>query len=164
MSGQPELPLPLPAPVAVRLSAQTLARLHAAGCGVAEIEAVRRVRGAKLRRLLIDFFVVALADDCRHLRAVVAVLLWLRIHGGRPRYGADILTNMARGLIPGFEGNNDHRCFWPRAVAIVRPDLANMLDMEEHGQAGVLFSLQWPPPDAVNWQSIEAWKPGGQHE
>lgn len=161
---QPELPLPLPAPGAVRLSAQTLARLHAAGCGAAEIEAVRRVRGSKLRRLLIDFFVVALADDCRHLRAVVAVLLWLRIHGGRPRYGADILTNMARGLICGFEGNNDHRCFWPRAVAIVRPDLANMLDMEEHGQAGVLFSLQWPPPDAVNWQSIEAWKPGGRRE
>lgn len=161
---QPELPLPLPASGAVRLSAQTLARLHAAGCGASEIEAVRRVRGAKLRTLLIEFFVVALADDCCHLRAVVAVLLWLRTHGGRPRYGADILTNTARGLIPGFEGNNDHRCFWPRAVAIVRPDLVEMLDMEEHAQAGVLFSIKWPPPEGVDWQSIAEWNPGGRHE
>lgn len=160
---QPELPIPLPAPGAVRLSAQTLARLHAAGCGAAEIEAAQKARTPKLRARLIEFFCEALREDCRNLRAVVATVLLQKKDGVRSSYGVECFVGVARSFA-GFDCNNTPRCFYTRAVAIVRPDLRDILDMQGGKQGDELFRVGWKAPESVDWQSIEPLKIGGRHE
>lgn len=144
-------------PPSHQLTGEQRARLHALPAGGRnEIAACERVGDPKLRALLVNFFCLLCAHECRQLRQLVALLEWFRRRGHPRRCGADILSNTAKAVFLGFECDNDVRCFYSRAVAIVRPDFgrAGMLDMTDDGQANVLLSIGWQPSVPVDWLAI----------
>jgi hypothetical protein len=156
-----ELPLNLPRSVGRALSSLELARLQHASAGSKEIKACEAVSDYGARGLLIEFFCDARPNNWRKLVLMVSPMRWkIQQKDNRP-IGGDIITNAAKFHFPECEGNNDFRLLYPRALAIVCPDLVKweLLRMEDSSEANVLFDCGWQAPDSVDWQAIKAWEP-----
>ena len=146
---------PLPPSVAVPLTHEQRARLRAAGADENEAAACETLAPAEGRALLVEFFCDASPHGWRKLQRMVSLMLWAKERGHPRACGADILTNTAKFIFEDCEGNNDLRCFYTRAVAIVRPDLRGWLAMEDDGNANVLFRTGWTPPVRVDWMKVQ---------
>ncbi len=144
------------APVAsVPLCAADMELLKAAGAGASEFAAVQRVADAESREALLNFFTFICPQNFRRLRAVVRLVRCWQDRGHPRRCGADIIYNGARAQFRDFGhgGSNDERCFITRALAIVAPDLAVMLDMKREGKANVLANVGWRPSGCIEWST-----------
>ncbi|MFN0076984.1 MAG: hypothetical protein ACKVY0_10960 [Prosthecobacter sp.] len=159
-----ELPLNLPRDAGRALSSLELARLNFAGDGSKEIKACEAVSNDDARGLLIEFFCDARPNNWQKLVLMVALMRWKIQRGDMRPIGGDIITNAAKFHFPECEGNNDFRLLYPRALAIVCPELVKLelLRMEDDSKANVLFDCGWQAPDSVDWQAIKAWEPGEQ--
>jgi len=146
---------PIPAPEPRPLTSIERARLVGAGCGENELSAVASESDEDRRGLLLEFFCDACPHQWRKLAAMVALMLYkVKRKDFRP-VGGDIITNAAKFLFSECEGSNDHRLLYPRAIAIVRPDLRRHLTMEPDAKANVLFDCGWTAPATVNWLEIK---------
>lgn len=151
---------PMPAPKSRELTSSERARLLAAGCSPCELAAVVAVSDPATRALLIEFFCDACPLNWRKLELIVSLMLWKLNRGDRRPIGGDIITNAAKFCFPDCGGNNDHRLLYARALCIVRPDLREMIAMEDDAKANVLFECGWLAPDSVNWKTITPAKLG----
>lgn len=149
------------APVAsVPLCAVHKKQPQTAGAGVSELAAVQHVADAADREALLNFITFICPQNFRRLRAVVRLVRCWRDRGHPLRCGADIIYNGARAQFRDFGhgGSNDERCFITRALAVVAPDLAMMLDMKRDGKANILANIDWHPSGHIDW-STEALPP-----
>ncbi|MBK8092164.1 MAG: hypothetical protein IPK32_09360 [Verrucomicrobiaceae bacterium] len=144
------------APVAsVTLCAADMERLLCAGAGASEIAAVQRVPNAEDRAALLNFFTFICPQNFRRLRATVQLVRW-GMGRGKPREcGADIVYNAARFIFGDFGhgGSNDERCFLTRALAVVAPDIARILEMKRDGKANILLAVGWYPSGQIDWST-----------
>lgn len=145
--NQGELALELPPVGRVTLSSEDIQRLHNAGAGASELEAVRRAPDTKTRAAMVNFFCFICPENYRRLRAVIRLLRWWQIRRHPARCGADIICNGARSQFTDFGdgGSNDERCLITRAVYLCCDDLRAMLVMKDYGQANALLHLNWKP-------------------
>lgn len=155
---------PMPGPEPRPLNANELHRLKAAGCGPNELHALASVADEDERALLLEFFCDACPHNWQKLVFMAALMLYkVKQKDIRP-IGGDIITNAAKFHFPECEGCNDHRLIYPRALAVVLPDLLKrgLLAMEPDAKAIVLFECGWTAPKTVNWQAIKPAKLGGK--
>jgi hypothetical protein len=142
------------APVAsVPLCAADMELLKAAGAGVSEFAAVQLVADTALRIDLIDFFTFICPQNFRRLRAVVRLARYWKDRRHPRRCGADIIYNSARAQFRDFGkgGSNDEHCFITRALALVAPDLEEMLVMKPAAKAHILIAIGWKIPAHIDW-------------
>lgn len=149
------LPIECAPAASVTLCAADLRRLQDAGAGASEIEAVQRVPDAKNRAAMVNFITFICRQNFRRLRAVVRLLRCWKNRGHPRRCGSDIIYNGARAQFRDFgdDGSNDERCFITRALAVVAPDLAEMLNMKREGKANKLLAVGWHPSGQIDWST-----------
>ncbi len=147
---------PLPAPDIRPLNSLELARLKSAGTGAPELRACTSIHDEDQRELLIEFFCDACPHNWRKLALMVALMRWKVRRGDVRAIGGDIITNAAKFHFPECEGNNDFRLLYPRALAIVCPELRalGVLAMDSDAKANVLFECGWEAPGTVDWKSV----------
>jgi hypothetical protein len=111
------------------------------------------VANAEDREALLNFITFISPQNFRRLRAVVRLVRCWQDRGHPIRCGADIIYNGARAQFRDFGhgGSNDERCFITRALAVVAPDLAMMLDMKREGRANILTNFGWRPSGRIDW-------------
>lgn len=160
MMTQIWLPIECAPEASVTLCAADMQRLQNAGAGASEIAAVQRVPDAEDRVALLNFITFICPQNFRRLRAVVRLVRCWRDRGHPRRCGADIIYNGARAQFRDFgdDGSNNERCFITRALAVVAPDLAAMLDMKREGMANILLAVGWYPSGRIDW-SMNAMPP-----
>ena len=149
------LPIECSPVASVTLCAADMERLRQAGAGASEIEAVQRVAVAEDRAALLNFFTFICPQNFRRLRATVQLVRWGMCRGKPRECGADIVYNAARFIFGDFGhgGSNDERCFLTRALAVVAPDIARMLEMKRDGKANILLAVGWYPSAQIDWST-----------
>jgi len=124
--------------------------------GAPEFAAIQRLADAGDREALLNFFTFIYPQNFRRLRAVVRLVRCWKDRGHPRRCGADIIYNGARAQFRDFGhgGSNDERCFITRALALVAPDLTEMLNMKREGKANILANVGWRPWGDMDWSAM----------
>ena len=152
---QPWLPIECAPVASVPLCAADMELLKAAGAGASEFAALQRVPDDKERKALLKFFIFICPQNFRRLRAVERLVRCWKDRGQPLRCGADIIYNGARAQFRDFGqgGSNDEHCLITRALAVVAPDLANMLVMKPSAKANILSTVGWCPSGGIDWSA-----------
>jgi hypothetical protein len=137
------------------LDAVDVERLKRAGAGASEFTALDRVEVEADRDALVNFFTFICPQNFRRLRAAVRLVRCWQDREHPIECGADQIYNGGRSQFRGFGqgGSNDERCFITRALAVVAPDLDEMLDMRREGKANILLAVGWHPSGQIDWST-----------